>query len=62
MNPRPTKKPEEKRKKYACFRVNLVETAEIEVLAAHYHFSVSEYMRRAALGYIHVDRKEAGLK
>ena len=50
MNARPAKPDEERRQKYMVFRVNPEETAEIEALAKHYHFSVAEYLRRTALG------------
>ena len=53
---RPAKRDEERRQKYMAFRVNAEEATEIEALAKHYHFSIAEYLRRSALGYLHADR------
>ncbi len=53
----------EKRDKQRVFRVNEDEYEEISTLAKFYGYgNPTEFIRRAALGYQQVDRKEAGLK
>lgn len=53
----------ERRNKQRVFRVNDQEYEEIGLLARHYGYAnPTEFIRRAALGYQHVDRKEAGLE
>ena len=63
MNARPAKLESERREKHRVFRVNDQEYREIEELAKFYGYAnPSEFVRRAALGYQQVDRKEAGLQ
>lgn len=63
MNARKAKPEEERREKHRVFRVTDKEYDEIGMLAKHYGYAnPTEFIRRAALGYQPVNRKEAGLK